>query len=554
MRQCLRAAQKAGHQRIAVVCGAWHLAALQAHTPAKVDQQRLKGLPKVKVQATWIPWTYRHLSSASGYRAGVAAPGWYEHLWTSGESAQPRSVGWLARVARLMRDKDLDCSSASLIEAARLADALAALRDRPQPGLEELDEAVRTVLCMGDDTVLRWIEDALVVGQRLGAVPPDVPAVPLQRDLEQAQKTLRLKPEALARTLDLDLRQPNDLARSRLLHRLKLLELPWGELAGTGRGARGTFHEVWSLQWKPELALRLIEASRWGRTVASAATARAIDHAARAATLDALAQLVDQVLLAELPEAVQAVTDALARRAAATGDAPQLLAALPPLANAFRYGNVRQTDGALVAQVLDGIAVRACIGLPLACGALDDEAAQSLRQQLLGAHAALGLRADEGQKEAWCRALGVVMRQQGAHPLIAGLACRLLLDDGALAADAAAQVLELQLSRGADPAHAAAWIEGFLNRNAMVLLHDATVWRLIDRWLCGLGEAHFLAVLPLVRRTFSTFDAALRRDLGARARGTGAVALPVDTGAPAWDEARAALPVATLRQLLGLQA
>jgi hypothetical protein len=552
MRQCLRAVQAAGHQRIAVVCGAWHLAALQASTPVRSDQQLLKGLPKVKVHATWIPWTYRHLSRASGYGAGVTAPGWYEHLWASGAASQPRSVGWLARVARLMREKDLDCSSAHLIEAARLADALAALRERPQPGLQELNEATRTVLCMGDDTVLRWIEDELVVGDRLGAVPPDVPAVPLQRDLEQAQKALRLKPEALARTLDLDLRQPNDLARSRLLHRLRLLELPWGELARIGRSARGTFHEVWSLQWKPELALRLIEASRWGRTVPAASAARSIDRASQAATLDELAQLVDQVLLAELPEAVQAATGALARRAATTGDAAQLLAALPPLANAFRYGNVRQTDAALVAQVLDGITVRACIGLPLACGALDEEAAQSLRQQLLAAHAALALRADEAQNEVWRRALGVVSQQQGTHPLIAGLACRLLLDDGALTADSAAQALGLQLSRGAEPARAAAWIDGFVSRNAMVLLHDATVWGLIDRWLCSLGEEHFMAVLPLLRRTFSTFDAGARRDLGARARGTGAVAAPAVAAPSSWDEERAALPVATLRQLLGL--
>ncbi|MES2936814.1 MAG: DUF5682 family protein [Pseudomonadota bacterium] len=553
MRQCLREARKAGHERIAVVCGAWHLGALQAEVPAKADQQLLKGLPKVKVATTWIPWTYRHLSRASGYGAGIAAPGWYEHLWASGEAGGPRTIGWLARVARLMRDKDLDCSSAHLIEAARLADSLAAMRQRPLPGLEELNEATRSVLCMGDDTVLRWIEDELVVGDRLGAVPPDVPAVPLQRDLEQAQKSLRLKAEATSRTLDLDLRQPNDLARSRLLHRLGLLDVPWGEIARAGRSSRGTFHEVWTLQWKPEFALRLIEASRWGRTVLQAATANVIERAGANAPLDALARLVDQVLLAELPEAVRPVTDALERSAATSGDTAQLLAALPPLANVFRYGNVRQTDASLVAHVVDGIVVRAAIGLPLACCALDDTAAQALRQQLLAAHAAVGLRDAEAQTEAWRRALGLVAQQQGVHPLLAGVACRLLLDAGTLSADDAARALGLQLSRGADPAHAAAWIDGFLNRNALVLLHDATVWGLIDRWLAALSDEHFLAVLPLVRRTFSAFDASERRDLAGRARSTGAgtPAAPVAV-AVEWDAERAALPVPLLRELLGL--
>lgn len=101
----------------------------------------LKGLPKLKVQSTWVPWTYRHLTRASGYGAGIHAPGWYEHLWhcgaTDNQPARPRTIGWLARVARLMRERDLDCSSAHLIEATRLADTLAALRQRPQPGLEK---------------------------------------------------------------------------------------------------------------------------------------------------------------------------------------------------------------------------------------------------------------------------------------------------------------------------------------------------------------------------------------------------------------------------------
>ena len=41
MRQCVRAAQKEGFARIAVVCGAWHLGGLQAPATAKADQAML---------------------------------------------------------------------------------------------------------------------------------------------------------------------------------------------------------------------------------------------------------------------------------------------------------------------------------------------------------------------------------------------------------------------------------------------------------------------------------------------------------------------------------
>ena len=556
MRQGVRAAQKDGHERIAVVCGAWHLPALRANVTAKADAALLKGLPKVKVQSTWVPWTYRHLTRASGYGAGIASPGWYEHLWNTHDAPGRRAIGWLARVARLMRERELDCSSAHLIEAARLADTLAALRERPAPGLPELDEASRTVLTLGDDTALRFIRDALVVGDRLGGVPPAVPTVPLQRDVDALQKRLRLKPEALQKSLDLDLRSDNDLARSHLLHRLSLLEVPWGVVAKVGRSARGTFHEIWTLQWQPEFALRLIEASLWGQTVEQAATARAQARCAEAGTLAELSALVDQALLADLDAAVASATQALEDRAALTGDAGQLLATLPPLANVFRYGNVRQTDATLVARVLDGLAVRAAIGLPVACGGLDDNAAETLRGLVLAAHAAIALRDGADATAAWRRALAQVATQAGAHDLLKGVATRLLLDAGEWTTEAAATAMSLNLSAGAEPAHAAAWLEGFLNRNAVVLLHDATVWSLVDDWLSGLTDDHFIRVLPLVRRTFAAFAATELRDLSLKAGQRAGAPRPAASAdgdlLGDWDAARAVLPLPLLHELLGL--
>ena len=87
---------------------------------------------------------------------------------------------------RSFREQDMDCSSAHIIEASRLATSLAALRERPRPGLPELYEALQTTVCMGDSAPLRLIERQLIVGDKLGTIPETAPTVPLQRDLEQA--------------------------------------------------------------------------------------------------------------------------------------------------------------------------------------------------------------------------------------------------------------------------------------------------------------------------------------------------------------------------------
>ena len=82
------------------------------------------------------------------------------------------------------------------------------------------------MLCHGDATPLRLIEEPLLIGERLGEVPDYTPTLPLQQDLQRHQKRLRLPPEAGQRLLELDLRKPNDLERSQLLHRLNLLNVP----------------------------------------------------------------------------------------------------------------------------------------------------------------------------------------------------------------------------------------------------------------------------------------------------------------------------------------
>src|ERR1019366_2951224 len=103
----------------------------------------------------------------------------------------------------------------------------------------------------------------LVVGERLGAVPDSAPAVPLEADLRAQAKTLRLKLGPLEQTLALDLRKDGDRSRSVLLHRLTTLGIGWGTVTTDQVRGSGTFHETWTLRWRPELAVAIIDAALW---------------------------------------------------------------------------------------------------------------------------------------------------------------------------------------------------------------------------------------------------------------------------------------------------
>jgi hypothetical protein len=550
MRETIRAARKEGFQKIAVVCGAWHGPALATLPPAKEDAAILKGLPKQKVVSTWIPWTYSRLSFASGYGAGIESPGWYDFLWHAKDQERV-STRWMARVARLLRDEDLDASSASVIEAIRLADALAALRGRPLPGLPELNEATQTTLCSGDPLPLRIVSQKLIVSERLGETPPETPTVPLAQDLARQQKRLRFQPEASHRQLDLDLRKPNDLDRSHLLHRLHLLGIEWGERQELRGNLKGTFHEIWDLQWKPEFAVDIIEAAAWGNTVAAAAAGKVHHEAGKATELQPLTILLDSTLLADLPSAAPFLIERLQAVAAVASDVGHLMDALPPLANIVRYGNVRKTDGEMVAGVIDGLVARICIGLPGACGSLNDEAAEEMFGKIVSVNASIALTQNPEHTGMWHSVLKHLADGSGLHGLISGRAARLLLDAKQIETADAARRLSLVLSTANAPTHAAAWVDGFIRNSGLVLLHDDGLWNVLDEWVTSLSADHFTTTLPLLRRSFSTFAQGERRQLGTRVA-SGVKRQAVASVASAFNQERADRALPLLAKILGL--
>jgi len=555
MRQKIREAQKEGFQRIAVVCGAWHAPALATLPPAKEDAALLKGLPKCKVVATWVPWTYSRLALASGYGAGIASPGWYDFLWTLKKRDGNRvAIQWLTKVARLLRREDLDASSASIIEAVRLAESLAAMRGRPLPGLPEMNEATQAVLCFGDALPLQLISAKLIVSERLGEIPDETPMVPLAQDLAREQKRLRLPPEAALRQLDLDLRKPNELDRSRLLHRLNLLGIPWGTQQRQRGAQKGTFHELWGVQWEPEFAVALIEAGVWGTAICTAAGAKVRHAAGTAADLPALTALLDSTLLADLPEAAEYLMSRIQAVAAVASDVGHLMGALPALANILRYGNVRQTDATMVGGIVDGLVMRICIGLPGACGSLNDEAADEMFGKILACHAAVALLQNAELSTTWNGVLHQLVDSPNLHGLIAGRACRLLLEAQQLTPAEAARRLGLALSTANAPAQSAAWVDGFLRSSGVLLLHDEILWRVLDDWVTALSPDHFTASLPLLRRTFSTFQFAERRQMGGRVASGASRNLITPVTSDEFDEVRARKTLPLLAQLLGLKA
>ena len=494
MRKMIRAAQKENFERIVVVCGAWHVPALDDMPKVKDDNELLKGLPKVKVECTWIPWTYDRLACRSVYGAGIESPGWYHYPEDDGTL-------WVSRIASLLRQKNMDISVAHVIETVRLAQVTAALRDLPYPSLNEYNEAVTTVMGFGDDILLQIIKEELIISNRLGSVPDDVPKVPLLVDVEKIQKRLRVPFTAEIKELILDLRKPNDLERSIFFHRLQLLGIDWTIL---GRiDGKGTFKEKWTLYHKPEQIIQIIERAIWGNTVMEATQKYLLKQMAEIQHIPELTALLSTVLPADLPALVEAMTVQLDRLSAASTDILEMMEAVPDLVNIVRYGNVRDLDFSKVGDMLEAMIARILAGGVLVCINIDEEAAGDLLNKLVATDYALSILNREELNLMWRNFIGQVRSSANVHPLLSGYATRLLNDKGEISAEEMETTLSFYSSVGNAPADMAYWFEGFLRSSGSILLLDDRLWNLVNNWVCSQDKETFMELLPVLRRTFS---------------------------------------------------
>ena len=547
MRRSIRIAEREMYTNIAVVCGAWHAPALQNMPTKKADDDLLKKLPKTKVEATWIPWTNNRLTFESGYGAGVDSPGWYEHNW---KNPNDDGVLWLTKAARVFRDNQYDISSAHIIESTRLCTALTEMRELNRPGLNEFNESITTVMCMGDVEPLILVKKGLIVGDRIGNVPEGTPRSPLQKDFETQLKKLRLKISQSDQQLKLDLREEAHLKKSVLLHRLKILGVNWGDIMHAA--GKGTFKEVWQLYWEPEMMIALIEKAAWGNTIETACN-KYVAHGTKSANqLDLVVKMLNTILPAELPEATEALIKKMDALASSTSDISALADAINPLVQLYKYGNVRNTDRELTGFILDSIFHRMIIGLPTSLSGIDEAQATDMSRRIVDLSKSLKVLDKADFEEEWYGTLLKIIDSEQTVPFVAGTCVKILYEANQLEKEEAAKEFSKALSINNAPELASQWLEGFLKDSGMILILDNQIWNIVYSWVDSLEDEVFNNTLPLLRRTFATYSNAEKQKIGAKVKSGVQKIGPSKTLSTDIDTERAVKVIPVLEELLGI--
>lgn len=253
-----------------------------------------------------IPYEFRQVDALGGYGAGMPSPQYYQWLYDAPDTAYTNAM---ARITQKLRKANQRIGTADLIAWQHSTQSLALLRGRSaqQPSRhdlldgfisscvkEALDDLppwsswgsettnhLRT-LCSDDHPALKAILLALT-GEKRGELATDTPLPPLLAHTENLLNTQDILPTSQKRTLTLNWRDPAHRQQLHLLWQLHCIgcDSVWlDNTSNTNRkhSAKNKRHsktllsaeETWQLQRNLNWHVQLIEASRYGATLALA--------------------------------------------------------------------------------------------------------------------------------------------------------------------------------------------------------------------------------------------------------------------------------------------
>ena len=552
LRRRLKETADGGGGPLVVVTGAFH-------TPALLDA--LDAAP----EAAWLPepeartrpapgswlirYDYARLDSLGGYGAGMPSPGLWQRAWRARTGAGPgRSAARTPTGARgfatavvldvvtALRERGEPLGTAQVRAAVEQALGLAALRGRAWPGRTDILDALTSCL-VKDDTGLSGNLGAAVAavfaGSAPGRVPPGTAAPPLVAEVRERLTALRFTlDDALERRVSLDTaRRPRHRRRRELLARLRFAGVGLARqvggadlVAGTGLGQ---LVEEWAYAWTPQAEAALVRAAQEAPTLDLLVATRLAERLSGESSAGDLAEVLTELAVMGMGEAAAQVCDALETAVSDLSDLAELAGVLHRLVALVEGSGRLSLDGAgstgsagsagstaprLRSMLGRGTATAARLVAELV-GLKDDEAAKAvdaliavrdLLVRLAGADSGTAPGFADAGREAVLREIDVLRRARAAAAVLVGCATGIASTTGSLSRQEVADAVVAHLSPGADPAALADFLVGLVRAAPDAVLRAPDTLRAVTRTLTDLDEPGFLAVLPDLRRAFTT--------------------------------------------------
>ena len=502
---------------IVVIAGAYHVSGIQTDLPPMSDKE-LKSLPRAETMMTLMPYSYLRLSSRTGYGAGNLAPFYFELMWQCMKTGELESLPaiYLSRVADALRQAGNNASSASVIEAVRLANSLSAMHAGSLPVLKDLHDAAVTCLGHGELSQVAEALNRVDIGTAIGSLPEGVSQTPVQEDMARELKRLKLinYKSAVSREIALDLRENRtvkseeaaflDLNRSTFFHRLKLLNIQFAKPVSVNQ-AGATWAEKWILQWTPEVEIEVVESNLKGETVAVAAAFVLKEALDDCADILNAAKLIKTACECNLTENFTNALAVLQKLAVDSGSFKEATGAAGELSVLIQYGDIRRFDLQPLVPLLQQLFLRATL-LLVDAASCDDKAATEISSGINQMDLISQEQYDVVDGSLWITELKKLAWRDDRNAKLSGLAFSILLEHNLVEESDCSKEISRRLSPGIPADIGAGWFEGLSGRNRYALLSRISLWKELDNYIQSLGEEDFFRSVVFLRRAFGSFE------------------------------------------------
>jgi hypothetical protein len=502
---------------IVIIVGAYHVSGIRSGLPAMSDDE-LKKMTEAQSQITLMPYSYLRLSSRTGYGAGNRAPYYFEMMWdamTEGHLGNLSAI-YLSKVARYLRSKGNNASSANTIEAVRLANALTSLRNGEIPVLKDLHDAAVTCFGGGEIATVAEALNKADIGTEIGSLPEGVSQTPVQENMTHELKRLKLTnyKSAVAQELVLDLRENlkvkskdiafMDLNRSTFLHRLQLLGIHFAEKQKVSQES-ASWAEKWVLRWTPEMEIEIVEANLKGETIEIAAAYQLKEQLGDCTDVAAAAKIVRLACECQLTSIFENALSTLQQLLVDSNNLIETADAADDLSALIRFGDLRQFHPEPLIPVLQQLFLRASL-LLVDASSCDDKASKGISRAINTMEIISQHQHEIVDVETWQKEIRNLAWRDDLNTKLSGVAFSILLEHNLASEDDCAKEVSRRLSPGVPADLGAGWFEGLSGRNRYALLSRVSLWRELDKYVSQLDDEAFYRSVVFLRRAFGSFE------------------------------------------------
>ncbi len=277
--------------RVLVVTGGFHTPALQelleeskTETEKAAEKKSIKRVPKKDQGVYLMPYSMEAADALNGYASGMPFPEFYQKIWEGIKEPLPyrRAVlDLIVSSGKEIRKKEGLLSTYDEICACQMAEGLAELRGKREPGAYELLDAVLSSYVKGEyniatDTPIRILRKQMT-GSRMGSLCEDADVPPIVQDFEAQCKKFLLKTRSTVET------ETTLSIFSSTRHRQISMFFYQMVFLGTAfvkkvkgpnlqlKKDKNLMREVWKYKWNIQVHAALIDVSVHGATVEEAA-------------------------------------------------------------------------------------------------------------------------------------------------------------------------------------------------------------------------------------------------------------------------------------------